>query len=193
MDTPVDLAPLARRVGAVADGTTDSQLDEPTPCPDYPVRALLGHVVGLTAAFRDAARKDLGADTSTDPTAALPKLPADWRDQLPVLLDELVTAWRDPDAWAGMTQAGGIDLPGAVAGQVVTNELLIHGWDLAVATGQGYDAEEEYLALSLDFLRASTDPASREGIFGPVVPAPEDSTDLDRAVALSGRDPAWTP
>ncbi|MBU7597148.1 TIGR03086 family protein [Streptomyces sp. P38-E01] len=193
MDTPVDFGPLARRVGEVVTGTADAQLDDPTPCPDYSVRALLGHLVGLTAAFRDAARKNFSSLTDTDPGAGTPEPPTDWRTQFPLMLDELAATWRDPAAWTGMTRAGGIDLPGDVAGRVVIDELLIHGWDLAVATGQSYDADPELLNLALEFLNASTDPSDREGMFGPVVPAPADATELDRAVALSGRDPAWTP
>ncbi len=38
-----------------------------------------------------------------------------------------------------MTKAGGVDLPGEVAGLVALDELVVHGWDVARATGQAYD------------------------------------------------------
>ncbi|WP_460073271.1 TIGR03086 family metal-binding protein [Streptomyces sp. YKOK-I1] len=90
--------------------------------------------------------------------------------------------------------AGGIDLPGAVAGAVAADELVIHGWDLARATGQEYTPDPAALQASYAFLCAAADDPSRGGgIFGPVVPVPEDAPLLDRAVALSGRDPHWAP
>ena len=48
-------------------------------------------------------------------------------------LDALVDAWHDPGAWQGMTKAGPFELPGEVAGVVALDELVLHGWDLAVA------------------------------------------------------------
>jgi uncharacterized protein (TIGR03086 family) len=92
-----------------------------------------------------------------------------------------------------MTRAGGIDLPGEVAAAVAVDELVIHGWDLARATGQDYVPDPAALRASHDFLLAAAeDPSRGGGIFGPVVPVPADAPLLDRAVGLSGRDPGWT-
>ena len=92
-----------------------------------------------------------------------------------------------------MTQAGGVTLPAPIAGRVALNELVVHGWDLARATSQPFDPAESAVRGSFELLAASTDPAQREPIFGPVVPVPEDAPLLDRAIGLSGRDPAWSP
>ncbi|MDQ1044459.1 TIGR03086 family metal-binding protein [Streptomyces sp. V4I2] len=192
-DTTLDLGPQARIVARLAEGVTDEQLSGPTPCPDYAVHNLLGHLAGLAVAFRDAGRKDLGATTDTSPTSALPDIGPGWRQELPKVLEELGDAWRDPAAWTGMTRAGGVDLPGPVAGLVAVDEIMIHGWDLARATGQPYDADPAALQAVHDFLLASVDDPTRDSIFGPVVPVPADAPLLDRAVGLSGRDPGWTP
>ncbi|MGN9762760.1 TIGR03086 family metal-binding protein [Streptomyces sp. SD31] len=193
-DTTFDLGPQARIVARLAEGVTDEQLSAPTPCPDMAVRNLLGHLIGLAVAFRDAGRKDLGVTTDTSPEAAVPDIGPGWRAELPKVLDELAEAWRDPDAWAGMTRAGGVDLPGAVAAAVAVDELVIHAWDLAVATGLPYAPDPAALKSSYDFLRAAADEGDRGGgIFGPVVPVPEGAPLLDRAVGLSGRDPGWAP
>ncbi|MEU3335814.1 TIGR03086 family metal-binding protein [Streptomyces sp. NPDC002144] len=99
-----------------------------------------------------------------------------------------------PAAGTGMTRAGGVDLPGAVAAAVAVDELVIHGWDLARATGLPYAPDPAALRVSHDFLyAAAADPSRGGGIFGPVVPVPDDAPLLDRAVGLSGRDPGWTP
>jgi uncharacterized protein (TIGR03086 family) len=194
-DNTFDFGPQTRVVARLAEGIPDERLGDGTPCPDYAVRHLLGHVLGLSVAFRDAARKDLGATTDTSPTlATLPDIGADWRAELPKALDGLAEAWRDPAAWTGMTRAGGVDLPGAVAAAVAADELVIHGWDLATVTGQPYAPDPAALQMSYDFLLAATqDPTRGGGIFGPVVPVPEDAPLLERAVGLSGRDPGWKP
>ncbi|CAL9420015.1 hypothetical protein SUDANB176_01844 [Streptomyces sp. enrichment culture] len=192
-DIPLDLGAQARIVARLAEGVTDEQLGGDTPCPDREVRNLLGHLAGLAVAFRDAGRKDLGVTTDTDPDAAVPDIGPGWREELPRVLGELADAWRDPAAWTGTTRAGGIDLPGAAAGAVAADELVIHGWDLARATGQDYEPDPAALQVSYDFLAAAAeDPDRGGGVFGPVVPVPPDAPLLDRAVGLSGRDPGWT-
>lgn len=188
----LDLGPQTRAIARLAEAVTDDQLGNTTPCPEYAVHHMLGHLLHLSAAFRDAARKDLGATTDTPPTDAVPDIGPGWREELPKVLDELAEAWRDPAAWTGMTRAGGVDLPGEIAGAVAVNELVVHGWDLARATGRRYDPDPAALQASHDFLQASADDPSRDAIFGPVVPAPSNAPLLDRAVALSGRDPGWT-
>ncbi|PGH48810.1 TIGR03086 family metal-binding protein [Streptomyces sp. Ru87] len=190
-----DLAPVAHQVALLLDGVEDDQYDLPTPCEEYAVRELLGHLLGLTVAFRDAARKDLGPTTDTAPDSAPPPpLTAGWRGRLRTRLDELAAAWREPSAWEGDTQAGGVTFPAAIAGRVALNELLLHGWDLARATGQDFTADAASLAVSAEIMAPPADPAERDGSgFGQVVEVPDDAPALDRAVALSGRDPSWTP
>lgn len=189
----LDLGPQTRIVARLAAAVRDDRLADGTPCPAYPVRTLLGHLTGLAVAFRDAARKDLGSTTDTPPTDAGPRLGPDWRTELPRVLGELAEAWRDPAAWTGMTRAGGVDLPGAVAGAVAADELVIHGWDLARATGQQYLPDPAALRATYAFQSAAVDEPGRGEIFGPVVPVPQDAPLLDRTVGLSGRDPGWTP
>ncbi|MFE6618678.1 TIGR03086 family metal-binding protein [Streptomyces sp. NPDC057740] len=189
----IDLGPQTRVIARLADGVADDQLTASTPCPDLAVRNLLGHLLGLTVAFRDAARKDLGVTTDTSPGAAVPDIGPGWREELPKVLDELAEAWRDPGARTGMTRAGGVDLPGEVAAAVAVDELVIHGWDLARATGQEYTPDPAALQASHDFLLASVDDPGRGQIFGPVVPVPADAPLLDRAIGLSGRNPGWGP
>jgi uncharacterized protein (TIGR03086 family) len=86
-----------------------------------------------------------------------------------------------------------VDLPGAVAAMVATDELVVHGWDLARATGQEYRPDPAALRSALAFLTetARGPEEERAAIFGPVVPVPGDAPLLDRAIGLSGRDPRW--
>ncbi|WNI21569.1 TIGR03086 family metal-binding protein [Streptomyces sp. ITFR-16] len=189
----LDLEPAARQIAGQLDAIDDGLLTAPTPCPDVTVGALLAHVGGLAVAFRDAARKDLGPTTDSAPSVESGVLEDGWRDALPVALDELVAAWRSPDAWQGMTRAGSVDLPGEVAGMVALNELVLHGWDLARATGQPYRAEEAHLHTSLALLADLGDNPPPASPFGPPVAVPDDAPLVDRAVARSGRRPDWRP
>lgn len=189
----VDLGPQAAVVARLAAGVTDEQLADPTPCPKYAVRNVLAHLAGLAVAFRDAGRKDLGVTTDTRPDSTVPELGHAWREELPRVLGEMAEAWRDPAAWTGMTRAGSVDLPGGIAGLVATDELVVHGWDLARATGQRYEPDPAALRVCHDFLAASVDDPGRGAIFGPVVTVGPEASLLARAVGLSGRDPEWAP
>jgi uncharacterized protein (TIGR03086 family) len=194
-ERPLDLEPAARRMAVLADGVTDAHLPAPTPCPGTAVRNLLGHLIGLSTAFRDAGRKDLGATTGTAPGATLPDIDDEgrWRTDLPDLLVELTVTWRDSGAWEGTTQAGGLTLPAEVAAQVALNELVVHGWDLARATGQPYEPDTESLAASYAMLAPSAHDRPPGGPFGPAVEVSADAPLLDRVIGLSGRDPSWWP
>jgi uncharacterized protein (TIGR03086 family) len=187
----LDLDPAAREVARLLTAVRDDQLGDPTPCEGTPVAALLDHLMGLTLAFTWAARKTVPAD-APGPSASAEQLDPRWRTVLPQRLDELVAAWREPTAWDGLTAAGGVQLPGEVAGIVALDELVLHGWDLARGTGQAFSCDPASTAAVLEFTTASARPgAERDGLFGPVVPVPPDAPALDRALGLAGRDPAW--
>lgn len=186
-----DLAPVASSVAALLHGVRDEHLDAPTPCPDYTVAEMLGHVHGLSQAFVAAAAKDLGPLTSTPPTERVQALPDDWRDSLPEHLHALGQAWRDPAAWTGMTAAGGVDLPGEVADFVALDEIVVHGWDLARSTGQSFDPGTEAVAAVHEFLAQFRADGTPSDIFGPAVPVPDEAPLFDRAIGLAGRDPQW--
>ena len=129
----IDLGPAAATTARVVAGIRDEQLTAPTPCEETPVAGILVHLAGLAYAFRMAAeRTPVDGTASADPT----HLPSDWREFIPAQLDALATAWRDPAAHEGMTAAGGVEMPGEVAAVVALDEVVVHGWDLAVATGR---------------------------------------------------------
>ncbi len=191
MTTP-DLAPAARLTASVVRHVRDDELDSPTPCPQMPVRGLLAHLDGLSLAFGAAARRDLGPLTDTPPDNDGPPALADgWRERIPVALESLAAAWAEPDAWQGMTRAGGVDLPGEVAGLVALDEVVLHGWDLAAATAQDYRPDDTTAQVVLGFLTESRTQPVPEDLFGPVVHVTSAATPFERALGLAGRDPLW--
>ncbi|GAA1566531.1 TIGR03086 family metal-binding protein [Actinomadura kijaniata] len=190
-----DLGPAARRMADLVSGVADERLADPTPCPEYTVGDLIDHVNGLSLAFTWAAEKSFADSPGGGPSGDASRLEPGWRSLIPERLAALAEAWRDPSAWQGMTQAGGVDLPGEIAGFVALNELVIHGWDLARGTGRPYEATPEEIEVCL---RVSTPQPGEErtpdnGLFGPPVPVAGDAPPLDRLIGFTGRDPGWTP
>lgn len=191
----LDLGPAAREVIGLLDGVTDAQLARPTPCAGTSVAKMLDHLMGLSLAFTQAARKtNEGASAPPEPSAD--GLDPEWRTVLPQRLNELVQAWRDPAAWEGETEAGGVRMPAEQMGAVALDELVLHGWDLARGTGQPFSCDPASTEVVLAFTEQSAQPefaAGREGLFGPVVDVPQDAPAFDRALGFAGRDPAWAP
>ena len=184
-----DLTAACQRTADVLAGITDDQLALPTPCEKLRLEELIAHIGGLAAAFTAAARKDFGPMTDTPPVDGAP-LDGDWRTAYPQRLAELAEAWRDPDAWQGMTRAGGVELPAEVMGSVALAEVVIHGWDVAAAAGQPYDCDPATVQACLEHLE-QFDAGGTEGMFGPAVPIADDAPAMDRIIAMSGRRPAW--
>ena len=169
--TPVDLTPAARRLSALVANVPDDALTGPTPCPDYSLGDLIDHIGGLALAFTAAARKEIGGDSAQGPSGDAARLGDDWRVRIPEQLAALAEAWRDPAAWTGMTQAGGVDLPGEIGGLVALDEIVIHGWDVARASAQPYECEPQLLEAVHEFLAGFSTPETadqRGDMFGPV-------------------------
>ncbi|XRQ09797.1 TIGR03086 family metal-binding protein [Actinomadura welshii] len=194
MTSMPDLTPAARRMAELLAGVRDYQLTAPTPS-DIPLGALIEHVSGLALAFTQAAAKDFPDGASQPPSADASALPPDWRTRVPERLDALAAAWRSPAAWQGMTEAGGLEMPGEEAGRVAMNELVVHGWDVARATGRPYEAGPDEIESCLAFVAPAVEQSGGkgiEGLFGPAVDVPADAPALDRLIGMAGRDPSWT-
>lgn len=192
MKPEFDFEPAATALEAVVAGIADDQLALPTPCADTTVRDLLVHVIDLTEAFRQAATKEaVGRSVAPNTSPDRPLVP-DWRGRIPAQLKALVSGWREPAAWDGVTEAGGVTMPASAMARVALDELVIHCWDLAKATGQEPRYDPADIAVLVEFL-VDTPPEGTPGLFGPVVPVPAEAPALHRVLGLTGRDPAWTP
>jgi uncharacterized protein (TIGR03086 family) len=191
--TDIDLSPAAQRMADLIRRVSDDQLAGPTPCPDYSLGDLVDHVGGLSFAFTAAATKTPLEGGAQGPSGDASRLGDDWRTRIPANLAALAAAWRDPEAWKGMTQAGPIEVPGEIAGLIALDELVIHGWDVARASGQPYACDAPTLEAVHGFVAQFDDPGAREGLFGAVVLVPADAPELDQVLGLTGRDPKWSP
>lgn len=193
----IDLTLATQRTAAVIAAIDDDQLGLPTPCPRYTVGDLLDHVDGLAQAFTDAATKTSPERrTSAPPPGDAERLGPGWRTRIVERLGALGDAWRDPAAWEGMTRAGGIDMPAGIGGVVALDEVLAHGWDLARATGQLYEADPQHVDVCIRTMGPQPGeerPVGDDVAFGRPVDVPADAPPIDRLVAMLGRTPAWSP
>jgi uncharacterized protein (TIGR03086 family) len=191
----LDFGPATASVAGLVAAVRDDQLAGPTPCPAYSTADLLDHLGGLCVAFTAAARKVRLPGAEAGPQVDGSRLEDGFRDRIGVALHELAESWRDPTAYGGITQAGPVDLPGEVAALVALNEVVVHGWDLARATGQAYDPDPVAVAACAGFVAGFEPPEGADsdgGLFGPPVAVPDEAPALDRLIGRTGRDPGWT-
>ncbi|GAB6898234.1 TIGR03086 family metal-binding protein [Kineosporia succinea] len=188
----IDFTPATTEAARLLPGVRD--LEGPTPCGKWPVEQVLDHLLGLSYAFTlGAAKQSLPVGgPPPEPTGALPE---GWRDELPRRLGTLAAAWADPSAWQGVTTVGGVAMPGEVCALVALDEVVVHSWDLAVATGQELTVHPDVAGALLTFWSAQEgadgDLPLRSAIFGEVVEVPAGAPVFERVLGLTGRDPRW--
>ncbi len=187
-----DLTFAAEQLATLVRKVPEDLFATPTPCPDYALGDLLDHIGGFALAFTAAARKEVGAHADAAPIPDVANLEPGWRARIAGDVAGLAVAWKNPSAWSGMTKVGGVELPGAAAGMFALDELVIHGWDLARASRQPFQADEPSLVAlhgMLSELMAAGPPVP--GLFGTPVEVDRSEPLLDRVVGLTGRQPAW--
>ncbi|MBA3417556.1 MAG: TIGR03086 family protein [Geodermatophilaceae bacterium] len=178
---------------AVVRGIGADQLGASTPCSDYAVQRLISHLLLWGPSLEGAARKKLVAPPA-DSDQDVDLTDGDWRGKLEAQTNNLVTAWSEPDAWEGTTRMGGpMELPAPMIGGMVLGELVVHGWDLARATGQQPTWHDEVLTLLYQEVAKTAEQGRDMGVYGERVQVPDTASVLDRILGLTGRNPNWTP
>ncbi|HEY3144268.1 MAG TPA: TIGR03086 family metal-binding protein [Acidimicrobiales bacterium] len=170
------------------DNIDADQLALPTPCTEWDVRALLNHVVGTlalhTAVFADALA-DSGLDLSTPPDLVGDDPAKSYR----ATAEGFLAACSDGDAFvrSHLTPFG--KLPGPMYAGFIVMDILVHGWDLARATGQDPTLEPELAETSLRFTLENINDGNRGPQIQPAVSVAVDASPTDRLVAYLGRQP----
>jgi uncharacterized protein (TIGR03086 family) len=184
----IDLKPACHWMIEVLAGVTDDQLTSSSPCTEYAAGDLIDHVDqvsrGATALAHHTAELP---GTGTGPDAA--HLDPGWRDSVARHLRELGDAWDDPAAWQGSASVPGSDLSSEMWGKITLTELVVHGWDIAKATGQPFDLPEHTLQACLDHVAKFVPNAPIPALWGPPVDVAPDATLLNRILAITGRAP----
>jgi len=171
--------------GRIVRGIDPVELDDSTPCEDYDVRGLLNHVVsgnlwveplvsGQT--IEEVGDRYDGDLLGDDPSAAY---------------DASARVAGDAFARPGAMEAPVAVSYGPVPGEVYAGhrfiDVLIHGWDLAAATGQDSTLDPELVETCWEIVRPQLDLLQGSGAFGNEVDVSDDADSQTRLLAVLGR------
>ena len=177
---------------ALVAGTGPDHWASPSPCADWDARGVVGHIVDMHAAMLAPLGRGLTAAPSVavDPLAAFRAA----RDDVLALLSDPDVACREISSPMGPTTAA------EHVDQVVSEDLVAHGWDLARATGQDDTIDPAELERMWPAVQGIPEVMRVPGafgpgivVFGPVVEVPADAPIQQRVLGLLGRDPLWRP
>lgn len=158
------------------------QLGDPTPCTEWSVRQVINHVVTGNLFFIHL------ATGSPPPARGIDHLGDD-----PVVTFgdsvRVVSAAFEADGFLERVVRGPFgEASGSMLIDMRRNELTVHGWDVARATGQSTDLDREVVAACQASYAAALRLKNRDaGLFGVEQPAPPGATDADRLAAFLGR------
>lgn len=179
MDPLTQFGQLGPALGAVVAGISPDQLDRPTPCANFTVRGVLEHMIGGATAFAAAYRgEEAPAPDISDPLHGFG--PA---------LDDLAAAISAPGAIDRTVAAPFGSVPGETFARFVVLDGLVHGWDMATATGQPYEPPDELVAAVDAFAHQALDPLRDGQTFGDAVEPADGASPIERLVAYTGRRP----
>ena len=147
-----EMAAAAAEAAKVVNGVPEGTLDAPTPCNDWDLRTLLNHTILWTSysAERRAYGESVAEELMSKDFTAEPGYAQAYQAQL----DKAVDAWSKPEAWAGDRNVMGAAMPAADIAAMLIMETVLHGWDVAKATGQDYQVDDALASNVLDTVRA---------------------------------------
>ncbi|HLU96171.1 MAG TPA: TIGR03086 family metal-binding protein [Thermobifida alba] len=165
----------------VADVPSPGAWDAPSPCAGWSARDVLRHVVETCAAMPGyvGLTVELAGSVAEDPAAAW----AEARDALREILADPARAALEYDGFFGRTRLE------ATVDRFLGIDLLVHGWDIARATGQDETLPDAEVARVYADVVELGDSLRAEGVCGPAVEVPADAPAQDRLLAFLGRTP----
>lgn len=183
MDAIARVEASTAHAARIAKGVSPDDFAKDTPCSEYDVKALLEHMIGGLQMLSEAAGgKQAAMPTEVDVTDPGKR----YEENRGKLLDALKA-----DGALGQT----LQLPfGQFPAEMFFNtivfpEHLLHGWDLAKATGQDTTIPDDLAQEALDALTPVEGMLRAPGVYGPKIDVPDDASLTDKLVAFSGRQP----
>ena len=153
-----------------------SKLDDDTPCDEWDVHTLMNHMLDTQNYFATTARGEK-ASLSPDPPERLSKDPvADF-------------ARAQANTIGAFSEPGVIDEIGPSLGIAFADQLL-HGWDLAKATGQDTTMPAGLPEAAYELIHGRFTDEQRKGVFKPEISVPADASAQEKLLAYTGRDPS---
>jgi uncharacterized protein (TIGR03086 family) len=193
-----DIRDLDRRALAVSvdlvQAVSDDQLNRPTPCAQWTLRQLLGHMIGQHYGFAAAARGVTGDRSVWDDRP----VHSDFRAAYASAVSEVTAAFGTEDLLFRRLWLPEIREDGTFPAQMAIGfhflDYIVHGWDVARSVGVPVAFEADLIDEVL--VRAAQVPEGETRLaagaaFRPTVAVPEGASPLDRVVAMLGRSPSW--
>jgi uncharacterized protein (TIGR03086 family) len=180
------LADALTTTGTVVAGIPATRWNDPTPCPGWDVRTLTNHLVGGLRIFAaQLTGTEAGGEHEDDWLGDAPS--AAYADAAATVL----AAWRAPGALERTLHISLGPVPAPLGAVIELTEVVAHGLDLAVATGQT-DRVDEGQAESLHrlMLGMGFDAFRVPGVFGPAVEVPDTAPAHLRLLGFLGREVA---
>jgi uncharacterized protein (TIGR03086 family) len=151
-------------------------LDAPTPCDEWDVRTLLNHMLETQRYFVGSARGEDVAPPSPEPPAVLSDDPVHDFEQARA---DTLRSFDDDEVRKKTGPALGISF----------SDTLLHGWDLATATGQDTEMPDDLAAAAYATIHGRFTEEQRKGVFKPEVEVPASASAQDKLLAYTGRTP----
>jgi uncharacterized protein (TIGR03086 family) len=165
-------------------GLTPAELDIPSPCAGWDVRATLNHMLGTTWMFTlvnqgQAANEEAGDVIGDDARLAVT-----------AAAKENLASWRQPGAFEGDRTYVFGTFPATGAAMLNLGEVVVHNWDVAKATGYELAIDPDVGQMIYDWcLSIPLDDFRDHGAFAREVAVPASAPIVDRLVGLLGRQP----
>jgi uncharacterized protein (TIGR03086 family) len=156
-------------------------LSRPTPCAGWDLRALVNHLNDSVSALRE------GIDTRCVARHAPPDA-GDPVAMFRVRAGELLGALAI-GLGGGPISVARLPLPAAIVAGAGAVEIVVHGWDVAVACDSRRPIPPGLATELLGICPLIASGMMREALFAPPVPVAPTATPSDRLVAFLGRDP----
>ncbi|MFE3633655.1 TIGR03086 family metal-binding protein [Streptomyces cellostaticus] len=181
-----------RATGQAADlirAVRPEDLTRPTPCSEFDVRDLLGHVVGGTRriAVVGEGGDGLAVDPSTDGVAD-----DGWAAAYDEARARVLRAWESDERMVSTVRVPWGEVPGHAALSGYVMEIVTHTWDLAESLGGPRELDPELAEFSLaNARRVLPDSRPRDAAtpFAARTGAPEGAGAYERLAAWLGRTP----
>lgn len=166
-------------------GIPDGAHHAPTGCADFDVTALAGHLVATVERARVIGE---GGDPTSVPLV-IQETAEPWASRYAEAATRLWPVWQQDDALDRTVRAPWGEIPGWAAVWSYLNETLVHGWDLARATGQGPEARPALAEAALAMAPRVVPAEPRRGHvpFAPVVEPRPEAGPTERLARWSGR------
>jgi uncharacterized protein (TIGR03086 family) len=182
---------LSAAVQALVDGVAPDQWTAPTPCADWNVRQLLHHLTNGNVIFAMIATGERPAGPITPEERAVDYLGDDPAAGFRAVGKRMHDAFLTPGFLDGRFETPFMgEQPGTTIVHMRINEMLIHGWDLARATGQPADLPDDLAEGALKQWQTRLGDRPRDAMpFDDPKPVPADAPAIDRLAAYLGRQP----